>query len=83
MFILNQEIRAPVQQALRIAVFADIGQLWDSWADANGELSVGAGLGIRWSTPIGLVWGDVAWPVVNPGISSKTPKFYLGIGRPF
>jgi hypothetical protein len=29
------------------------------------------------------VWGDVSWPVANPGISSTKPKFYIGIGRPF
>ena len=51
--------------------------------EVDGELSVGAGIGFRWSTPIGLVWGDVAWPVANEGISSTKPKFYFGIGRPF
>ncbi len=83
LFILNEELRIPVWGALRFAVFADIGQLWPSWRDADFGLSVGAGVGVRWSTPIGPLWADVAWPVADVGISSKKMKFYLGIGRPF
>jgi len=83
LFILNEELRIPVWNDFRLAVFTDIGQVWPSWRDADFQLSVGAGAGLRWSTPIGLVWGDVAWPVANIGISSKKAKFYLGIGRTF
>jgi outer membrane protein assembly factor BamA len=83
LFILNEELRIPVWGSLRAAVFADLGQVWESWGEAELELSIGAGVGVRWSTPIGPLWADVAWPVANVGISSKKPKFYLGIGRPF
>ena len=83
LFILNEEIRIPVWNALRLAVFADIGQVWESWREADTHFSVGVGVGVRWSTPIGPLWADVAWPVANIGISSDKPKFYLGIGRPF
>jgi translocation and assembly module TamA len=83
LFVLNEEIRIPIWDPIRIAVFADIGQVWESWRDADFDLSVGVGFGVRWSTPIGPLWADVAWPVANVGISSKKPKFYLGIGRPF
>ena len=83
LFILNEEIRIPIWDPIRIAVFADIAQVWESWREADFDLSVGVGVGVRWSTPIGPVWADVAWPVANVGITSKKPKFYLGIGRPF
>jgi translocation and assembly module TamA len=83
LFILNQELRIPIWDPLRLAVFADIGQVWESWREADTSFSVGVGIGVRWSTPIGPLWADVAWPVVNVGISSRKPKFYLGIGRPF
>ena len=48
--------------------------MWDSWGQVQGNfrLSVGAGVGIRWATPIGPLWADVAWPVVNPAIISST-----------
>ncbi len=98
LLILNEELRIPVKGGFRAAVFADIGQVWPSWGEADWSLAVGAGVGIRWATPIGPVWADVAWPVVNPTIdlpdwanpatesrpmSSSKPKFYIGIGRPF
>ncbi|HQP43094.1 MAG TPA: BamA/TamA family outer membrane protein, partial [Thermoanaerobaculales bacterium] len=83
LFILNEELRTPLWKALRGAVFVDTGQVWRSWGDADWRLSTAVGLGLRWSTPVGLVWGDVAWPVANVGISSRDPKFYFGIGRPF
>ncbi len=83
LFILNEELRIPIRGPLRAAVFADIGQVWESWREAEFDLSIGVGIGVRWSTPIGPLWADVAWPVTNIGISSKKAKFYLGIGRPF
>jgi len=83
LFVLNEELRIPIWNELRLAVFADIGQVWESWRVADFDLSVGVGVGIRWSTPIGPLWADIAWPVANIGVSSRKPKFYLGIGRPF
>ncbi len=83
LFILNEELRIPVWGSLRAAVFADIGQVWPSWGEADLEFSIGVGIGVRWSTPIGPVWADVAWPVANIGISSSKAKFYVGFGRPF
>jgi outer membrane protein assembly factor BamA len=83
LFILNEELRIPVWGTLRAAVFADIGQVWESWGQANIHMSVGVGVGIRWATPVGPLWADIAWPVLNTGISSTKPKFYVGIGRPF
>ncbi len=83
LLVLNQELRIPVWGGLRLAVFADAGQVWETWSDADGELAVGAGLGIRYATPIGPLWADVAWPVANRGSSEPGARFYVGIGRPF
>jgi outer membrane protein insertion porin family len=83
LFVLNEELRIPIWDPLRLAVFADVGQVWESWREADLNFSIGVGFGLRWSTPIGPLWADVAWPVANVGISSKKPKIYLGIGRPF
>jgi outer membrane protein assembly factor BamA len=83
LFILNEELRTPLWKSLRGAMFVDTGQVWESWSAADWQLSTAVGLGLRWSTPVGLVWGDVAWPVSNVGISSRDVKYYFGIGRPF
>jgi outer membrane protein assembly factor BamA len=83
LFILNEELRTPLWKSLRGAVFVDTGQIWESWSVADWRLSTSVGLGLRWSTPVGLIWADAAWPVANVGLSSRDPKFYFGIGRPF
>jgi translocation and assembly module TamA len=83
LFILNEELRTPLWKSLRGAVFVDTGQIWQSWSVADWRLSTSVGLGLRWSTPVGLVWADAAWPVANVGISSRDVKYYFGIGRPF
>ena len=83
LLVLNEELRIPVWNGLRVAVFTDVGQVWETWSDADLSLAVGAGLGLRYTTPIGPLWADVAWPVANQGYSSDGPKFYVGIGRPF
>lgn len=83
LLVLNEELRIPIWNGLRGAVFTDIGQVWESWSQADLELSVGVGLGLRYTTPIGPLWADVAWPVVNQGYSSGGPRYYVGIGRPF
>lgn len=83
LLVLNEELRIPVWGSLRLAVFADVGQVWETWSDADRELAVGAGIGIRYATPIGPLWADVAWPVANRGASEPGARFYFGIGRPF
>ncbi len=80
LFIFNQEVRIPVRGGLRAAVFADVGRVWESWNDADWDLAVGAGVGIRWATPIGPVWADIAWPVVNPWVND--PGIELPFGFP-
>jgi len=82
LIILNEELRFPLHGPLRGAVFIDTGQVWENWSDIDGTLAVGAGLGLRWATPIGPLWGDVAWPVANRG-SNSGPRFSFGIGRTF
>ncbi len=82
LFVLNEELRFPLWQALRGAVFVDAGQVWKTWSDADFDLSVGAGLGLRWSTPVGPLWVDAAWPIANPGENSGA-RYSFGIGRTF
>lgn len=82
MIILNEEIRFPLWQSLRGAVFIDGGQVWEDWSAIDGRLSAGAGFGLRWTTPIGPLWLDVAWPVIRPGTNSGA-QFSFGIGRTF
>jgi outer membrane protein assembly factor BamA len=83
LLVLNEEMLIPVGSRIRAAVFADVGQVWDTWADADWEFSVGAGFGLRLATPVGPLWADVAWPVANRNISSAGAKYYFGLGTTF
>jgi translocation and assembly module TamA len=83
LLLLNQELRIPLWRMFRFAVFADGGTVWPSWDETDGEISVGAGAGLRVSTPVGLVWGDVAWPVHDPREVGDGVQYYVGIGKTF
>jgi len=83
LFILNEELRIPLWRMFRFAVFFDAGNVWESWSEAETELAVGAGAGLRVSTPVGLIWGDVAWPVHDPDEVGEGMAYYFGIGKTF
>jgi len=57
-----------------IAVFYDIGNALESFGD---PLEDGAGAGVRWSSPVGMVRLDVAWPIHDPGHSGQL-QFSIG-----
>ena len=56
------------------AVFVDAGDAYNSQFDAN----VGAGLGVRWRSPVGLIRVDVAVPVVTE-LEDKI-RFHITVG---
>lgn len=60
------------------AAFVDSGNAFDSLR--NIQLYTGAGLGVRWRSPVGQIRVDVAYPFDGP---SHTPRLSLGIGATF
>lgn len=56
------------------AVFYDAGNALTDFSDS---LADGAGLGLRWLSPIGLVRADAAWALSEPG---RPLRFHLRIG---
>jgi translocation and assembly module TamA len=60
------------------AAFVDTGNAFDSLA--NMGLATGAGVGVRWRSPVGMVRVDVAYPFNG---SSRIPRLHLGIGASF
>jgi len=60
------------------AVFVDSGNAFDSFQEM--DLKTGAGVGVRWRSPIGMVRVDIAVPL-NAG--SRSPRLHLGIGAEF
>ncbi len=60
------------------AAFVDTGNAFDSLANMN--LATGAGVGVRWRSPVGMVRVDVAYPFNG---TSRMPRLHLGIGASF
>lgn len=80
---LSAEIRVTATEALGIVGFADAGYIGASeFYDGAGRWHSGAGLGVRYKTPIGPIRFDVATPVSGPK-SDKKFQVYIGIGQAF
>lgn len=58
------------------AVFVDAGEATDSFS--TGEIKTGAGVGIRWKSPVGPVKFDIARPVGDS--EHHGFAFYIGLG---
>ena len=59
------------------AVFYDIGLASDKFKAK--DLHSGAGLGVRWASPIGSIKFDIATPVRSPNNDTGV-QFYIGLG---
>ena len=51
-----------------VAVFADTGSAFNN---SDVDLSTGAGLGVRWYSPVGPIRLDLAHPLDDPGTSVR------------
>ncbi|MCL7744553.1 autotransporter assembly complex protein TamA [Guyparkeria hydrothermalis] len=60
-----------------VAAFVDTG---NAYIDPQAELKTGAGLGVRWRSPVGMVRLDVAQPLDG---SDGLPRLHLGLGAAF
>lgn len=58
------------------AVFVDTGEAVDDLSRA--DLKTGAGVGVRWQSPVGPIKLDVAAPVGDP--NEHSVQFYIGLG---
>jgi translocation and assembly module TamA len=80
------EIRQRILTTWGIAAFIDAGQTSDTLRLIPNNLQAGAGLGVRYYTPIGPIRFDVAVPInPTPGESSLQGRYqiYIGLGQAF
>ena len=73
----NFEYQYQVYQDWWAAVFYDTGLAANSFSTS--ELRSGAGVGVRWASPIGAVKFDLATPIRDKD-NSKNIQFYIGLG---
>jgi outer membrane protein insertion porin family len=88
--IANAELRFPLwrQKSIGGAVFIDTGNVFAKVSEINlGQLRSGAGVGIRWKSPVGPLRLDLAWKLspITFGNGMRESRFawYVTIGQAF
>jgi translocation and assembly module TamA len=76
------ELRQRVFRNFGLAAFIDAGQASDEGVPFTGTLRFGAGVGVRYYTPIGAVRVDVAVPL-NRAPQGDSFALYIGLGQAF
>lgn len=80
---LSAEVRVGVTDSIGIVGFVDAGYIGEEeFYDGSGTWHSGAGLGLRYNTPIGPIRLDVAVPTSGPD-TDENFQVYIGIGQSF
>lgn len=80
---LSAEYRRSVTDTINAVAFYDWGYIGaESFPDGSGDSQAGAGLGVRYITPIGPLRVDLATPV-GPPPSGNSVFLYIGVGQAF
>ncbi|AGT11294.1 autotransporter assembly complex protein TamA [Paracoccus aminophilus] len=82
MAIVSTEMRYQLREKIGLAAFVDAGRIWaESGFSGSNDWQAGAGVGVRYKTPIGPLRFDVAGPA--GGNTGKGVQVYLGLGQAF
>lgn len=81
---ISLETRYQVRPKIGAVVFLDAAQIWDEgvW-QGNTLWQAGAGVGVRYDTPIGPIRLDVATPINPRDDDASRVQLYLGLGQAF
>jgi translocation and assembly module TamA len=79
------ELRQRIGMNFGAAVFLDAGNVSQNLSPFNGQLKTGAGVGLRYYTPIGPIRLDVAVPLQRRSGHNPDDAFeiYIGLGQAF
>lgn len=81
---LSGEVRVRVNDSFSVVAFADAGAVSSGAFTGSHDWQAGAGLGVRYATPIGPLRLDLAAPVRrNAGATGNAMQIYFGIGQAF
>ena len=64
------------------AAFADAGQAGEASLPFDGKFAIGAGIGLRYYTPIGAVRADIAVPLTHVPQNDRF-QIYISLGQAF
>jgi translocation and assembly module TamA len=78
------ELRRRISESLGLVAFIDGGSAFESaWPDFGSDIQYGAGLGVRYYTPLGPMRFDVAVPLNKRDEIDDSFQIYLSIGHAF
>ena len=78
------ELRRRLTEKLGLVTFLDSGTVFrQGWPDFSEPLRVGAGIGIRYATPLGPLRVDVATPINRRDGVDPAVQVYFGFGQAF
>lgn len=81
--LVNLEYRFPLVASLGGTAFVDAGNVWRDWQDFEpGEMRLGAGVGLRYLSPIGPLRLDVGWKLDREGPEDPF-EIHFTFGNPF
>lgn len=82
--LANVDYRFPIAGNFGGVLWADAGNVWADWRDADAaDLRLGAGVGLRYLSPIGPVRVEVGWKLDRQPYEDAAPVFFLSFGNPF
>jgi outer membrane protein insertion porin family len=83
LFVFNLDYRFPLAESLGGTVFVDAGNVWADWQDIDlGEVKFGAGVGLRYLSPIGPLRLEVGWKL-DREVGESPSVIFLSFGNPF
>ncbi|MGZ5474425.1 MAG: BamA/TamA family outer membrane protein, partial [Thermoanaerobaculia bacterium] len=83
LFLVNAEYRFPLFGAVGGAVFADVGNVFAGSRIKFDQLRYGAGLGIRYLSPVGPLRIDVAMPFQRYETYEDAFQYFISLGYAF
>lgn len=78
---LSTEVRVRATETIGVAAFMDAGYVSEGPFSGASDWHAGAGLGLRYDTPVGPLRVDLGYPVA--GATGRGIQLYLGIGQSF
>ena len=83
LLVLNGELRFPIYRWLTGVGFVDLGNVYPKVSDISfTDFQVGAGGGVRFDTPFGLIRFDFGLPA-NPRSFDPRWRVHFGLGHAF
>lgn len=79
----SAELRFKITDTIGAVAFVDAGNVSEDMAPTFSDLSIGAGMGLRYYTSFGPLRLDVATPLTNKEFTDSNYQIYISIGQAF